>query len=181
MTLGSGQSTFEESRVGCPGVLCLLSLTPVASLPCHARCHSEVLIFFHLTEICNCFQVSQGYFWSHYSVQTFGMRIKMMRDGHCWPVGICISPFRTKIIIKSYHIVTRLGRRTAFSHIQCSFSPLTRLNCSMIFLHICYSLKCKASATEPRSSYPCVLGQSLAKCYPCNLGYFHSLFFFHLF
>ena len=61
------------------------------------------------------------------------------------------------------------------------FSPLTRLNCSMIFLHICYSLKCKASATEPGSSYPCVLGQSLAKCYPCNLGYFHSFFFFFIY
>lgn len=49
MTPGSGQSTFEESRVGCPGVLPAVT-HPSGQSSFHARRHSEVLVFFHFTD-----------------------------------------------------------------------------------------------------------------------------------
>lgn len=82
----------------------------------------------------------------------------------------CVYPFRAKISKVMLRSGNRKTRNCIFS---CPvLSPLTKLDCFLIFFHVCYLLKCKPSVTERSSSYPYLLASPLQNVliyYPSSL------------
>lgn len=78
-----------------------------------------LFIFFHLTDVCNCFQGSQKHLRFHYCVHVLGTAVEIRRVAGVDLQKFVSAPSGLKLM-KSCCVVARLGLETAFSHAQSS-------------------------------------------------------------